>query len=485
MAIQFRRGNEADLVAEQLLPAEPAFSLDKKRFLIGTGDGVAAVPTEAQVVSIATSLMSQRLPVGTILPWPANTAPPHALLLQGQLVNRADYPDLWQFAQNSGNLVPDSDWSNYKGSFSTGNGSTTFRLPDFRGLVPVGNDPSQNEFSILGRTGGSKTVTLTVDQIPSHHHRINNWALMWSTGGNTGTHTMSSGVQVNVHNDDVSYPRYNDYAGGGQPFSILQPYAVVNYIIIAKAETTHGDIESALAELISQTQAARDNANQAAEAASAAADAAHAAADEASAVAVGKKTPDGGEIFNSYTGSAANRATAPYSHAEGGGTNASGDFSHAEGGGTIASGDYSHAEGRVTTASGYASHAEGGYTTASGYYSHAGGYGTIASAKVQTAIGQYNAEDTNALFIVGNGTTSSSRSNAFTVKLDGSATVQTQGTSNNSVIIKSTLDTALAGKQSTSITDAGGYFTADTVEGALQEIGAQLSGLDEALEALL
>lgn len=46
-------------------------------------------------------------------------------------------------------------------------------------------------------------------------------------------------------------------------------------------------------------------------------------------------------------------------------------------------------------------------------------------------------------------------------------------------------NTALAGKQSTSITDAGGYFTVDTVEGALQEIGAQLSGLDEALEALL
>lgn len=75
---------------------------------------------------------------------------------------------------------------------------------------------------------------------------------------------MSSGVQVNVHNNDVSYPRYNDYAGGGQPFSILQPYAVVNYIIIAKAETGHGDIESALANLISQTQAARDSANQAA-----------------------------------------------------------------------------------------------------------------------------------------------------------------------------------------------------------------------------
>lgn len=192
-----------------------------------------------------------------------------------------------------------------------------------------------------------------------------------------------------------------------------------------------------LSGVIAETHAAADAAHAAADAVSAAADAA-----DAASAAAGKKTPEGGEIFNSYTGSAANRATAPFSHAEGSSTTASGDCSHA------------------------------------------GGYGTIASAEAQTAIGKYNAEDTNALFIVGNGT-SSSRSNAFTVKRDGSATVQTQGTSNNSVIIKSTLDTALAGKQSTSITDAGGYFTADTVEGALQEIGAQLSGLDEALEALL
>jgi len=266
MAIQFRRGNEADLVAEQLLPAEPAFSLDQKRFLIGTGDGVAAVPTEAQVVSIATSLMSQRLPVGTILPWPANTAPPHALLLQGQLVNRADYLDLWQFAQNSGNLVPDSVWSNCKGSFSTGNGSTTFRLPDYRGRVPVGYDSSQTEFNMFGKSGGNKTVALTVDQIPSHRHAINNFVLITSTGSDTGKYNMTtaSNALVNIHYQDSGYPRYNDYAGGNQPFSILQPYAVVNYIIIAKAETTQGDIESALAELISQTQTARDSANQAA-----------------------------------------------------------------------------------------------------------------------------------------------------------------------------------------------------------------------------
>jgi len=484
--------------------------------------------------------LAQRLPVGTILMWPGTTAPAGTLILQGQLVNRADYPDLWQFAQNSGNIVNDAQWSNRKGSFSTGNGSTTFRLPDLRGRVPVGYDSTQAVFNVLGQIGGEKAVTLQESQVPSK-----TWRLNASSG------SPPSAVFRTHNNQNINVVETADYSyatggtlsglaavvswsyGGGQAHNNLQPYATVNFIIIAKADTTASSIESALAELISQTQAARDSANQAAQAV-------QQALDDIENM-VGKKTPEGGEIFNSYTGSAANRATAPYSHAEGGWTSASGDYSHAEGSGTTASGyashaeggwntasgDYSHAEGRETIASGYASHAEGSYTTASGdnshaegsgttasgyhshaeglnttaagvgshtegyltattsaaAFSHAGGYGTIASAEAQTAIGKYNAEDTNALFIVGNGT-SSSRSNAFTVKLDGSATVQTQGTSNNSVIIKSTLDTALAETKSYTDTVAAGKadksntYTKTEVDAALSGKVDKVAGKD-------
>lgn len=85
----------------------------------------------------------------------------------------------------------------------------------------------------------------------------------------------------------------------------------------------------------------------------------------------------------------------------------------------IASGEGSHAEGGTTTASGQCSHAEGANTTASGIASHASGNSTIASSDYQTAIGKYNAEDSNMIFIVGNGTYSS-RSNAFGVGYYGS-----------------------------------------------------------------
>ena len=94
---------------------------------------------------------------------------------------------------------------------------------------------------------------------------------------------------------------------------------------------------------------------------------------------VGEKTAKDGEIFNTYSGEYANKATGNHSHAEGEHTTASGDRSHTEGHGTTASGDYSHAEGYNTQASDTCSHAEGGGCIASGYHSHAEGYSTQAS----------------------------------------------------------------------------------------------------------
>jgi hypothetical protein len=121
-------------------------------------------------------------------------------------------------------------------------------------------------------------------------------------------------------------------------------------------------------------------------------------------------------------------ASGEASHAEGRYTTASGDWSHAEGGLTLASNAYTHAEGyntraivgwahaegESTLAEGLGSHTEGQYTTASGNasYAHAEGLGTVANGNYQHVMGSYNISSSNATaFIIGNGTTSSSRSN--------------------------------------------------------------------------
>lgn len=115
-------------------------------------------------------------------------------------------------------------------------------------------------------------------------------------------------------------------------------------------------------------------------------------------------------------------------HAEGWETTASGKWSHAEGSGTTASVNCSHAEGYNTTASGNCSHAEGYETTASGSVSHAEGINTTASNMASHAGGHYNADmttggsttnTTGTAFVIGNGTSKTALSNAFSVMFDG------------------------------------------------------------------
>lgn len=103
-----------------------------------------------------------------------------------------------------------------------------------------------------------------------------------------------------------------------------------------------------------------------------------------------------------------------YSFAEGSETTASGIFSHAEGECTTASADDSHAEGLGTLASGNSSHAEGYYTKAANYASHASGK---YNAVMTTGGGFSNT--TGTAFVIGNGTSTSALSNAFSVQFSG------------------------------------------------------------------
>jgi hypothetical protein len=108
-----------------------------------------------------------------------------------------------------------------------------------------------------------------------------------------------------------------------------------------------------------------------------------------------------------------------YSTIEGGNNRSPGNYAHSEGSFCGAEGSCSHAEGSYTTASGIHSHSEGAYTSARGENSHAEGQNTIAEYKNQHVQGVYNDNKSTTLFEVGNGASSSNRSNAFEVYNDG------------------------------------------------------------------
>ena len=140
------------------------------------------------------------------------------------------------------------------------------------------------------------------------------------------------------------------------------------------------------------------------------------------------------DLSYSNSSSSTRGATGIYSIAMGVLTTASGVASTAMGDVSIASGYASTATGYLTTASGLFSTALGNFSTASGNVSTTMGYGTTASDYASTVIGHYNSSGSTATsadsfstsapaFVIGNGTSTSSRSDAFKVMFNGDAYV--------------------------------------------------------------
>lgn len=90
-----------------------------------------------------------------------------------------------------------------------------------KGRVPVGVDTSQTEFNKAEKTGGSKAVTLTVDQIPTHTHKVPKpeWYGV-KTDADTGFGMLKTKNPIKDGSDGF----VSAATGGGKAHSNLQPY---------------------------------------------------------------------------------------------------------------------------------------------------------------------------------------------------------------------------------------------------------------------
>lgn len=78
------------------------------------------------------ALLDQMVPAGAVMHFSLADAPAGWVVADGRLLDRATYPKLW--ANGSAVAVSEATWSSgYYGRFSTGNGTTNFRIPDLRG----------------------------------------------------------------------------------------------------------------------------------------------------------------------------------------------------------------------------------------------------------------------------------------------------------------------------------------------------------------
>jgi microcystin-dependent protein len=196
------------------------------------GDVSNKVATTAFVASAIANAM-----VGQIIFEPRTTARAGFLKCNGALLNRADYPALWAYAQASGCIVAEASWSaNYWGCFSTGNGTTTFRIPELRGEFlrcwddARGADGSRGIGTYQGTQNIWHAHGASAAAVGDHVHSA--WT---DSQGWHGHHGNTYGVGDHQHILDQNVPAWSnpdtDRGGASSWFSIdnaRQPYTSWN-----------------------------------------------------------------------------------------------------------------------------------------------------------------------------------------------------------------------------------------------------------------
>ncbi len=150
-------------------------------------------------------------PVGAILPFGGSNPPSGYLLCDGQAVSRSYYAELFAIIGTS---------------FGSGDGSTTFNVPNLKGKTIVGLDSSDTDFNAIGKSGGEKTHTLTTSEMPSHSHMTK-----YNNGTTAGWPINFTGITQNTCS---TWGPATTSVGGNGAHNNLQPYVTTNYIIKAK-----------------------------------------------------------------------------------------------------------------------------------------------------------------------------------------------------------------------------------------------------------
>lgn len=146
--------------------------------------------------------------IGEIKMWSTSTAPSNYNLCDGSAISRTTYATLYALIGTT---------------FGSGDGTTTFNVPDFRGLMPVCQNASDSNFDQLKTPTtyvGEKTHTLLVGEIPGLAYTVaadsganpSTTSFLGRSGSPTGTFTGTT-------------------SGGGGTHNNMPPYMVIQFII--------------------------------------------------------------------------------------------------------------------------------------------------------------------------------------------------------------------------------------------------------------
>lgn len=165
----------------------------------------------------------QGVPTGVIIPFAAAAAPAGWLLCDGSAVSRTTYSTLHALLKDVGGVGVYA--------YGSGDGSTTFNLPDFRGRTPVGKG-THTEVDALAESDGLAVGTRT----PKHNSAVNDPG--HSHAYARDVQSLTPGGTAFTTNNPVTHDYATDSSltgitvgpGGTRPVDLV-PFLVVNFVI--------------------------------------------------------------------------------------------------------------------------------------------------------------------------------------------------------------------------------------------------------------
>lgn len=159
--------------------------------------------------------------IGAIIPYMTNQLPDNVLPCNGNTYNRAEYPKLYDLLPAS--LIVDID---------------TFKTPDFTDRTARGSNDLTH---FVSDTGGSNSVTISVDQMPSHTHSNPPHSHIYHQYIPIGIDIEGMGLPDPTAVSNLTLPMWTEPnsitinpTGGGQPVDITPSFVAVNYAIVAR-----------------------------------------------------------------------------------------------------------------------------------------------------------------------------------------------------------------------------------------------------------
>lgn len=174
------------------------------RFAAGAVDTAALASGAVDLTKLVASVAQALIPSGAFLPYGGTSAPSGFLMCDGSAVNRTTYAALYTAIGNA---------------FGSGDGSTTFNVPDWRGRFirgvdgTAGNDPDKLSRTAMASGGntGNAVGSVQADQYASHSHSVSNSGTAVFTTGTGNTATLSGSSSTGAAGGNETRPK-NGYA---------------------------------------------------------------------------------------------------------------------------------------------------------------------------------------------------------------------------------------------------------------------------------